>query len=209
MLRSMDAFVKPRDDLQTRSAVGGAITLVAAGAAFFLFLAQMHLYVFGSTRHSLHLSESSPIAILPNMNRKQPLQARGRIPMKVHVTFPHVSCEDLDLAHDNAYFSTGDFQIEHGPTALTLRRPTRNELNIATRGTTKDLKRACTVQGAFDISQVGGTFAVTVSNKAWRQATGRLMFGSRGFQPNDQVKLFNVRYEPAELLLWYAVTLIL
>ena len=45
MLRKIDAFGRPRDDLRTKSALGGFITLTASTVAAVLFLAQLYMYI--------------------------------------------------------------------------------------------------------------------------------------------------------------------
>lgn len=65
-LRKYDPFVKTRPDMQSRSALGGIITLVASTTAGLLLLAQLIQYILGSPSHSLHLaySKSTPLAPL-------------------------------------------------------------------------------------------------------------------------------------------------
>jgi len=176
-LRSFDTFVKPREDLRTRSALGGLITLVATIVAGLLFLAEVYLYIVGSTRHSLHLSPSTGIPILPSNTGG--IEQKNQIPLKVRVTFPHVQCKDLDFAHDNAYMSTGEFGRHHNPKAMRLRSPTMAEIRkILPNAPTS--RTGCTIDGNIKVPLVGGTFQVTISQRAWQQMTAVAMFSSMG-----------------------------
>ena len=189
-LRKLDAFVKPREDLRTRSALGGLITVVAASAATILFLSQIYLYVAGATRHSLHLSESSSVPVPPLDHPHA--QMRGKIPLNVHVTFPHVECRSLEITLDGVSMRGGQLDKVQGYRAIQTRVPSESELATAlgTRTLANDPKEACTIQGTLHIPQVGGTFSITVSKQAWAEASAFAVFGIQG---GNQHKFHNVR----------------
>ncbi|KAL3908771.1 MAG: hypothetical protein SGARI_002913, partial [Bacillariaceae sp.] len=101
LLRRVDVFVKPRADLRSKSAAGGAITLVASTTALILFVAQLYLYVAGNANHTLHLAESTQFPMLPN-DVMDPFQSRaydikGKMPLKLHVTFLHLECSAIEI----------------------------------------------------------------------------------------------------------------
>lgn len=83
-LRRLDAFTKTRPDLQQKSVVGGIITLVATTTAALLFIGQILNYIRGDTRHSLSLSKSLSIPLVP-INQGQLvtriMEGKGRIPL--------------------------------------------------------------------------------------------------------------------------------
>lgn len=191
-LRRLDAFVKPREDLRTRSALGGLITLVAASAAAILFLSQIYLYIAGATRHSLHLSESTSVPV-PALNLPRHLQRHGKIPLNVYVTFPHVPCQALEISLDGASIH-GVRQRDntsHGHHSLRARMPTESELITALgKGVKKYPPQGCTVQGTLFVPQVGGTFSITVSKQAWAEVNAFAM--ARVNNPAGN-KLYNVR----------------
>jgi hypothetical protein len=178
-LRRLDAFVKPRHDLRTRSAVGGLITLVAASTATLLFFAEVFLYARGVTRHSLHLSESTAIPIpLQNQPKRNRMSNQGKIPLKLMITFPHLTCQQLDFALDDASHSTGTLEKFYGRQSLTLRTPTFSELTKALNGKSPGKTRnGCTIQGDLKIPVVAGDFSITITRRTWAEATSTLLLG--------------------------------
>mmetsp|Transcript_4710 Transcript_4710/g.6692 ORF Transcript_4710/g.6692 Transcript_4710/m.6692 type:complete len:325 (+) Transcript_4710:166-1140(+) len=181
-LRSFDTFVKPREDLRTRSALGGFITLVATIAAGLLFLGEVYIYIVGSTKHSLHLSPSTGIPILPASNGG--IQQNNQIPLKIRVTFPHVQCKDLDVAHDNAFMSTGEFGRQHNAKAMRLRSATIRELEMI-EPDSRNRRVGCTIDGSLKVPLVGGTFQISISRRAWQQYAAMAMFNAGATQfPN-------------------------
>jgi hypothetical protein len=177
-LRKLDAFVKTRPELRTKSALGGFVTLCAGSAAGLLLIAQLFLYIVGSPQHSLHLSKSRSVPMLP-LNRDhlavKMLENAGKIPLQVHVTFPHISCSQLDVNHDGAYLSTGDLQKIHSKHSIQLRIPTRAELTKM--GVSTIPSQGCTVEGQLRIPIVAGSLAITLSSMAWMEATRMLAVG--------------------------------
>lgn len=191
-LRRLDAFVKPREDLRTRSAVGGLITVVATSAATILFLSQIYLYFAGATRHSLHLSESTSVPV-PALDLAH-LQRRGKIPLNIHVTFPHVQCRNLDVMLDGVSMRGGQLDEVQGHRAIRTRIPTESELKTALgKEAPMNPPDGCTVQGTLHIPQVGGTFSVTVSKQAWAEANAFALFRVNNPADGSQYKMHNVR----------------
>ncbi|KAL9178676.1 hypothetical protein ACHAXT_003807 [Thalassiosira profunda] len=182
-IRSYDAFAKPVDGIRERSVAGGAITLVAALAAGLLLLSQTILYLRVETRHSMHLADSVPSALFNNANARQ--LVGHRIPLRVHVTFPHLHCSALDYSHDGNSLSSGKFEHYHKPPfTFTKRKPTVDEYKKAAVGgfgrevaSTQKRSEGCTLTGTLHAPRVGGTLSVSVSPDAWRRATSLLSFG--------------------------------
>ena len=175
-LRRLDAFVKPRHDLRTRSALGGIITLVAASTAALLFLSEIFIYLRGVTRHSLHLSESTSIP-LQRQNHHH-LSDHGKIPLTFMITFPHLQCRQLDFALDDGSHSTGTLEKIYGRQSLTLRTPTYSELSKAMKGATPAATRhGCTISGELKIPIVAGDFSISITRRTWAEATSTLLLG--------------------------------
>ena len=194
-LRRLDAFVKPREDLRSRSVVGGLITVVAATAASILFLSQVYLYLAGATRHSLHLAESISVPV-PTLSQ----HSRGKIPIHVHVTFPHVKCRFLDVTLDSASLHDGKLVETQGNHAIELSVPTDADYKTALKlkknaaVLAQDKQDACTAKGTLHVDKVGGTLSITISQKAWVEAATFAAF--RMANPTDVgAKLYNVRYD--------------
>eukprot|EP00581_Thalassiosira_minuscula_P008030 CAMPEP_0183702300 /NCGR_PEP_ID=MMETSP0737-20130205/452_1 /TAXON_ID=385413 /ORGANISM="Thalassiosira miniscula, Strain CCMP1093" /LENGTH=350 /DNA_ID=CAMNT_0025928887 /DNA_START=1 /DNA_END=1053 /DNA_ORIENTATION=- len=188
-LRSFDAFAKPIDGIRERSVTGGFITLLASATAGLLLLSQIIVYLQVQTRHSMHLADSVPSQLFANSHANQnyhhntPKQLLGhRIPLRVHVTFPHLHCSALDYAHDGNSLSSGKFDHYHkAPFTFTKRKPTVQEYTAAAVGGFSNVNskrnEGCTLVGTLHVPRVGGTISVSVSPDAWRRATSLLSFG--------------------------------
>lgn len=192
-LRRLDAFSKTRPELQQKSAVGGIITAIAATSAAILFFAQIFWYVAGSTQHSLHLARSTsyPVKKLSEINPK--LQ-KGRVPLSIHVTFPHMECSSLDVTLDGASLSSGELEKHHGVHSVTLRLPTgsdRSHSHYAFQA-----GHGCTVIGKLRPLMVAGVLAISVSQSAWLQATHRVQLRPGNEQKDiaEQLQQFNISH---------------
>ena len=181
--RSLDAFTKTRPDVQQKSAVGGLITVFAASAAGLLFFAQIISYIRGNTEHSLNLAESFSIPLLPLSVANDVttmLSNAGKIPLRIHVTFPHLTCDMLDVSLDGASLASGELEKIHGRQALGLIPTTRSELSrlgVVSRSKTGS---GCTVQGRLRPHTVAGVLAISVTQKAWLETTRRLSMQTAG-----------------------------
>jgi len=182
--RRLDAFVKTRPDLQQKSVMGGIITLVASTTAAILFLGQIIFYVMGNnSQHSLLLSQSVSLPLLPipkegtdgsvhNDPITQHLLAiRGKVPLKIHVTFPHLSCQQLDVSHDGASLRNGQLEKIHGRNVIRLRPPTPAEMKKTVGGRSHSAGGGCTVDGMLRLPIVAGVFSIAFSPQAWGEAT--------------------------------------
>jgi len=205
MLRKIDAFGRPREDLREKSALGGFITVVASSVAAFLFLAQLYLYISGSTRHSLSLADSESFPV-PHLMEEKMLpphistrNSASRIRLKFHVTFPYLRCNQLDVAHDNASFAMGEIQKIHGKNSVTMRTPTYEEMKPWS-GNEAEAVNACTIIGDFRIPKVGGSLSITLAKSAWADVTAFLVMGifnhqrSRGAQAKNKNRDHNVSH---------------
>lgn len=129
-----------------------------------------------------------------------------KIPLRLHVTFPHLHCTALDYAHDSNALSNGKFEHYHkAPFTFTKRKPTIEEYKTSVgsgygSNAALNSKRSqgCTLLGTLHIPRVGGTLSVSVSPDAWRRATSLLSFGvdpSSGMDPDPfHGKLPNVTH---------------
>lgn len=150
-MKRLDAFVKARPDLRSKSVAGGAITLVATSAACLLFLAQIITYIMGRTHHSLHMAQSSAAPLLP-LNAHNPQARRHKILLDVRVTFPHVECGRVEFTHDGAKFTTGELKKHHREIMLSFRRPVRSELvKIFGNNKLSHPSDGCTVEGTMQV----------------------------------------------------------
>lgn len=194
-MRRLDAFAKTRPDLQQQSVTGGVITLCASIVTVILFVSQVAVYIVGETTNSLALSESSPLPMIP-LNTNHPiLQHVGRLPIRAHVTFPHVSCDHLDMTNDGASYRMGEFDKFHGGHAITMRKPTYGELSkILGKGNPGSTESGCTVQARLRPQMVAGTFSIGLSHRAWAKATTALSMGLGFGMAEEQVKKSLVQY---------------
>jgi Endoplasmic reticulum vesicle transporter/Endoplasmic Reticulum-Golgi Intermediate Compartment (ERGIC) len=198
--RTVDVFVKPRHDLQTKSIVGGIITLIAATCSISLLVAQLFWYMVGTTRQSLHITESRSIPMLSPPPFTAAAAARrkyhdrllmeidkGKIPVTIHVTFPHLNCDLLQVQWNDAALQPEDLDPIHSPSqSLELRKPRSTELIAAGLLKTKEqhqqhLKEirqgtlGCTVQTVLRIPIVAGSLTISMTRKAWNDAARAMM----------------------------------
>lgn len=181
MLRNSDIFVKPRADLRSKSAAGGFITLIAGTTAAALFVAQLYWYIVGSTTHTLHLSESLTVPMLPGTTT-DPFQSRqyetkAKIPLKIHVTFAHIDCKDLEVKLNSAPISRNDFDPRSGETRVGYRKPNAVELKKAGYPTTH--RGGCTVRTTLRVPIVSGHVTISLTKDAWGRALNHLMLRSQ------------------------------
>lgn len=200
-LRRLDAFAKTRPDLRQQSPVGGFITLFAAFIAGLLFIGQIALYISGTTSHSLILSRSTtvPLSLLEHQGRnKNKLPShRGLISLKIHVTFPHIHCRNLDIVHDGASLSSGELYKIHGKTSLRLTKPTKKELQTTLGYQPTQHYDGCTIKGELRPPIVAGILSIGLSRQAWASASTALSTGfgntvSESVQEN--LKQFNASH---------------
>jgi hypothetical protein len=158
----------------------------------------------------MHLADSVPSLLFSantNNNNKVNKNSGSRhgyanhlIPLRLHVTFPHLDCASLDYGHDGNTLSSGTFGHYHSsPYSFVTRKPTSVEYLQATvpgydvGGSDGKRKNnngggrggrggggsngGCTLLGTLRVPRVGGTLSVSVSPDAWRRATSLLSFG--------------------------------
>lgn len=188
MLRKTDIFVKPREDLRTKSAAGGLITIIASTTAVLLFLGQIYLYIVGSTTHRLQLSESLAIPMLPTTHI-DPFQSRlydtkGKMPLKIHLTFPHIDCSNLDVKLNGQPLKYTDFDYRKTERKVNYFRPNPVELKQA--GFPGNHKGGCTIRTTLRVPIVAGHLTITLNRQAWTKALNRLMFQSQQLQQDQE-----------------------
>lgn len=199
--KKLDVFSKTRPDLQQKSVTGGIITIVATISAILLFIGQILLYIKGDAKHSLSLSKSITVPLIPlttNYNKfsNQLLESQGRTYVYIHVTFPHVNCPSLDIIHDGQSLVNGNLDNGgiHGHHTLELRKPLSGEFNKM--GMKYKSNQGCTVVGFLRPYIVAGNFAICLNMETWSRATTALSvgglrdfaFGSDGVDPSNVVK---------------------
>lgn len=159
--RKLDAFAKTRPDLQQKSAAGGAITAIAATCAGLLFVAQIFSYARGSTQHSLHLarSQSTPLSLLTEDTRTSH-NRKGRIPLFLHVTFPHLACDQLDVSLDGASLLSGELEKIHGKHSINMHVPTNADAAASNYAFQKG--KGCTIVGHLSPNIVSGVLTMGI-----------------------------------------------
>jgi hypothetical protein len=152
MLRKFDAFARPIEGLSKTSTVGGIITITAYAAAAVLLLFQLVMYWNVETVQYLQMAKSQTVPSqllqqqykvlskdyqhIPAASRQQQQQrlawevsTRMKIPVSFHVTFPHISCQQLELSHDEARGE--QFQKIHGQGSFQKYPPNAEEMKRA------------------------------------------------------------------------------
>ena len=171
--RKLDAFAKTRPDLQEKSAAGGAITAIAATCAALLFIAQIVSYTTGTTQHSLHLarSQSTPISLLSE-DARPGHNAKGRIPLFLHVTFPHLPCNQLDVSLDGASLLSGELEKIHGKHSIIMHTPTNSDAAASSYAFQKGI--GCTIVGHLSPQVVSGVLTIGISRSAWIESSQKI-----------------------------------
>jgi len=229
MLRSLDAFARPIEGLRKPTKLGGIISLLAYIAAALLLLSQLALYGNVETKQYLQMAKSQtsshnlPMGIYqaippasPRHYSKWEAATRAKIPITFHVTFPHVSCQQLEVAHDDA---RGDqFQSIHGkgsfqkyiPTAMELKQsgmsinegdaPSKRE-SIDSKLFQKALDKArelvpskldsCTIRGKIMVPKVGGMISIGITPQAWQEV---VLYLNTGLLMGTSAKMLNVSH---------------
>lgn len=192
VLRNVDVFVKPRADLRSKSAAGGAITLVASTTAIVLFFAQLYLYMAGSSSHTLHLSESTQFHMLPH-DTADPFQSRAydikmKMPLKIHITFLHMDCNDIEVKLNNSPITKRDVDRHSKRTndrdLVRATKPNPVELRriFGSDKSPEALKhkgRGCSLTGQLRVPIVAGHISVTLTRQAWTEALNHYMARSQ------------------------------
>lgn len=166
--RTYDAFSKPARGIRPHTALGGVITLIAATSAAILFILQLYLYVRPESYQSLHISESIATKLLPNTS-EQPMNKRTLLPVNIKVTFPHLTCLDIDITNDDA--RDEEFEKMHKHSILRKKEPIRKDLfdfdpNFVENNIVPS--NGCTISGELLVPRVGGTLSFSLSAQKWK-----------------------------------------
>mmetsp|Transcript_9207 Transcript_9207/g.22872 ORF Transcript_9207/g.22872 Transcript_9207/m.22872 type:complete len:381 (+) Transcript_9207:164-1306(+) len=194
VLRNVDVFVKARADIRTQSTSGGLITLIAASAAFLLFLGQVYFYAFPSQSHTLHLAESMQFPMLAedivDPFQKRRYDIKGKIPLYFKITFLHTPCESLGVTFNGEAVQGQAFSGHSGRTTnnkktnptLTVKKykPRSAELRAIfgsehSAEARKYQGRGCTLTGNMRVPIVAGNLAITMTRNAWIEALNFFM----------------------------------
>ena len=200
ILRNHDLFVKARADIRTQSTSGGLITLLAASTAFLLFLGQVYVYIFPTSSHTLHLSESMHHPMLPT-DKTDPFHQRlydikGKIPLYFKITFLHIPCENLSVAFNNEAVHgdafSGYTSKANKKSRLTIKRykPRSAELRAIfgsehSAEAKAHVGRGCTLTGNMRVPIVAGSLAISMTRDSWVDALNFLMTKSRSLGTMD------------------------
>mmetsp|Transcript_23102 Transcript_23102/g.35649 ORF Transcript_23102/g.35649 Transcript_23102/m.35649 type:complete len:358 (-) Transcript_23102:90-1163(-) len=182
-----DVFQKPVEGLRNKSVTGAVITIIAASVTFILFLSQLYLYASVNTLNHLTIAQSSRASLMsllhPHiMDQERELthkvngkkKVNPRVLVKIHVTFPHIKCMDLDIEHDGARGE--DFKKLHGRDSVQKRVPTLAEITEAGVDGKASLRDGCTIQGKMLVPKVGGSISITVARSSWQMILMNALF---------------------------------
>lgn len=155
--------------------------MIAGSTAILLFLAQLYLYIVGSTSHTLQLAESLLIPMLPE-TVSDPFQSRlydlkGKIPLKLHVSFPHIPCSSLEVKLNAHHITRTDFDKNSGEKKIGYRRP--NPVELKKLGLPGNYKGGCTVRTTLRVPIVAGHVTIALTKEAWTRALNHLMMRSQ------------------------------
>jgi len=130
-------------------------------------------------------------AVIPNLVNSRDGKSRGhfQIPIKFHVTFPHIKCHDLDMTYNGA--SGENFRKQHGKYAVKKRVPTVDEIEAAGFGDVHKLIDGCSISGRINVPKVAGNFGIHVTRKAWQIILLNVMFHLTQGHSQDGKELYD------------------
>ncbi len=180
-LNRYDAFTKPIEGLVSQNSFGGFFTILGAIVTVILFSNELYQFIKVDTNEHLLISPS-------NGNTQAPL------PIRLHVTFPHLTCNEihLDLANTKAddidegtkaaskrrTASRGWKSKKNSKVPVSKRRPNRSERKTlkskgfyyeeSDRGNPDSSPDVgCTIDGVINAGRVGGSFRVVLTENVW------------------------------------------
>jgi hypothetical protein len=103
---------------------------------------------------------------------------KGKMPLKLHITFPYISCASLEVKLNGAPLIKNDFDYKSKKT-VDVRRP--NVVDLKAAGFDPKLshdpkfKKGCTIRTTLRIPIVAGHVTITLTKAAWTEALNHLM----------------------------------
>lgn len=179
--------------------------MIAYLSAGVLLIAQIVLYIKLDTRQDLFMADnlanpfmvkSNYVAIVSDRSnhgaktnhRLETLwQLRQKLLIKFHITFPHIRCGELEVAHDD--LSGDDFVKAYGKSVYTTRLPSRAEREKLRMHLEGGITReGCTIEGTLPVPKVGGMMSITVTKESWNRVANALSSLSMGlFTPQMEI----------------------
>jgi hypothetical protein len=99
-------------------------------------------------------------------------EIKGKIPLKIHITFPHLKCDMLEVKLDGADLTTQDFDPK-GRKRVEMRKPNPVELHAS--GVGPKHKDGCTIRVLLRIPVVAGHLSITMTRNTWSRVVQSLM----------------------------------
>jgi hypothetical protein len=210
MLRGWDAMVRPTADVRQSSVTGGLITVIATIATVGLVGSSL-LWSTVDRHDGLTISSSQHVPLIPlvdlssskssSSSNNIAVQNVGRLPLDFSITFPYLSCDQIDVSLDGASYKMGELaKSSHGGTAVTVsfRTASLAEIRKATsgQGPLNNKNKGCTASGKLRPFIVAGIFAVGFHPQSWNDVTTALslgMWGGGGLVPDIGSK-YNVTH---------------
>lgn len=120
----------------------------------------------------------------------------GRFPLEFQITFPYLSCEQIDVSLDGASYRSGALAKTHGGKVLvSFRKASMAEIRLATAGAKPKGLEGCTAHGKLRPVVVAGTFFIGFHRASWSAVTATLSMGMWGSQKGPDVgSKFNVTH---------------
>jgi hypothetical protein len=99
-------------------------------------------------------------------------EIKGKIPLKIHVTFPHLKCDMLEVKLDSADLTPQDFDPK-GRRKVEKRKP--NPVEFKAAGFSPKHTGGCTIRALLRIPVVAGHLSISLTRHAWSGVIQGLM----------------------------------
>ena len=143
-----------------RSSFGGFFTILTFLCSLLLFSNELYQFAIVDVHESISLSD--------------PKLSSDTLPVRIHITFPYISCNDISLDYAN---TRSDDKVSKRQRPVVLRRVAGWEASLLKKSNFVEAAdthaRAalgdpgCTVDGTILTPVVGGNFKVTLTQNVW------------------------------------------
>uniref|UniRef100_A0A7S2UYF2 Endoplasmic reticulum vesicle transporter C-terminal domain-containing protein n=1 Tax=Fibrocapsa japonica TaxID=94617 RepID=A0A7S2UYF2_9STRA len=154
LMKSLDGFSKPMADIQEKTTAGAVVSIASLAIMALLLISEIWLYFKVDVVSHMgvsHLKEGM----------EQPFDVH------LHITFPHMRCEDLDLRVEN--LKGGDaadvMKMLSSSKTLDMRQSKPNEVVLFKDEARFKMNETCTVEGSLKLPRVGGSIDIASRRK--------------------------------------------
>mmetsp|Transcript_21435 Transcript_21435/g.44658 ORF Transcript_21435/g.44658 Transcript_21435/m.44658 type:complete len:313 (-) Transcript_21435:41-979(-) len=158
-MRRFDVFPRPLEGIVEKSSTAGFFSLIGFAFAGFLLLSEVWQFIRVDIDEHIKIADSIT-------------NPTDTIPLKVHISFPHLSCNDLTLDYES---TKSDLPSTTSGRLNKRKLNSREKKKVVSQGFKLDDERSksvggqrgCTIDGVVDVGRVGGNFKVVITSNVW------------------------------------------